>query len=278
MLDEVRQVAQIADHAARVRAAVTLMTELQASVVETARLRRESITWLRSNGYSMADVAVLMGVSRARVAQLRDAGPPPERVFLGTESIRVAVPERPGGRRLVALADSAAGQGVLTLAHRLRLDGELEYIPLSGALDLNRDELVVICGPKTSPVTAAALAGDPRLTFDTLPDGRWALTEKATGRVMTSPSDDPDEPRSADVAYLGRLPRPDRQGTFVYIAGVHAIGSLGAVTHLADHLAELYDDVGTAPFSMVVGCEYDAADERILATEALTVPLRHVEG
>ncbi len=65
MLDEVRRVAQMQDHAARVKAAVALMTELQLSVIETARIRRESIQWLRSNGYTLAAVAELMGVSRA---------------------------------------------------------------------------------------------------------------------------------------------------------------------------------------------------------------------
>lgn len=185
------------------------------------------------------------------------------------------MPERTGGRRLVARADSAAAQEVLSLAHRLGLDGTLEYIPTTGEIDLNRDELVVICGPKSSPVTAAALATDPRLSFDLLPDGRWALTDRSTGQVFSSPSDDVADPRDADVAYLGRLPRPDGKGSFLYVAGVHAIGSLGAVTYLRDHLAELYDEVGTAPFSMIIGSDYLPDEESITRAEALTDPLRH---
>jgi hypothetical protein len=274
MLDEVKRLAGLQDHRARVREAADLLTKLQASVVETARIRRESITWLRGNGYSMADVAELMGVSRARVAQLKDAGPPPERAFLGVGAVRVAVPERAGGRRLVARADSAAGQRVLSLAHRLGLDGELEYIPVSGDIDLNRDNLVVICGPKSSPVTAKALAADPHLSFEELPDGRWVMIERASGRHFTSPSDEPGAPRSADVAYLGRLPRPDRAGSFLYVAGVHSIGSLGAVTYLSEHLPQLYDELGNETFSMVVASEYDEATEEILSTTALTQPLR----
>jgi hypothetical protein len=174
LIEEVRRVSAMQDHALRVKAAVDLMTELQAAVIETSRMRKESIAWLRKNGHSMADVAKLMGVSRARVAQLRDAGPPPERAFLGTQSVQVAVPLRPGEREYVAVEDSSTGQKMLALAQRLQLDGELQYIPVSGELDLNREDLVVVCGPKTSAAAAAALSLDPRLSFETLPDGRWA--------------------------------------------------------------------------------------------------------
>jgi integrase len=76
----------------RARAASELLTELQAGVTEAARLRRESIAWLREHGYSLAAIADIIGVSRARVAQLREAGPPPERVFLGTDRLTVAIP------------------------------------------------------------------------------------------------------------------------------------------------------------------------------------------
>ncbi|MEV5568711.1 sigma-70 family RNA polymerase sigma factor [Spirillospora sp. NPDC052269] len=278
MIEEVRRLARIEDHEVRAREAAKLMTELQDAVKETARVRRESIQWLRDHGRSMADVARLMGVSRARVAQLKDAGPAPERAFLGIGRLSVAVPERPGGRRLVARADAATGQTVLSLASSLGLAGDLEYIPLTGEIDLNREDLVVICGPKTSPVTAAALQGDPRLDFHQLPDARWAITERETSETHVSPADDPDNPGHQDIAYLGRLPRPDGQGTFLYIAGVHAIGSLGASHYLKDHLAELYDEVGTDPFSMVIISEYDPDAEEILSTRALTRPLRRSGG
>ncbi|KAB2351597.1 helix-turn-helix domain-containing protein [Actinomadura rudentiformis] len=275
MIEEVRQLAQIENDEIRVREALRLMAELQEGVRETARIRRESIKRLRDQGHSMADVARLMGVSRARVAQLKDAGPAPERVFLGIESIRVAVPERPGGRRLVARADAATGQTVIRLAHQHGLKADLEYIPLGGEIDLNREGLVVVCGPETSPVTAAALRADPVLDFSQLGDGRWAITERETGVSHTSPTDDPVKPGNGDVAFLGRHPRPDGEGVFLHIAGVHAIGSLGAAHYLQGHLAELYDEVGMEPFSMVIASEHDPDTEEILSSRALTPPLRH---
>ncbi len=275
MISEVRRVAAIQDHSVRVKAAVDLMEELQAAVVETSRMRKESIAWLRGNGLSMADVAKLMGVSRARVAQLKDAGPPAERAFVGVDRVQVAVPQRPGEREYVALEDSATGQQLINLAHRLQLEGELEYIPTTGAIDLNRDGLVVVCGPKTSPKTASALQADPRLSFETLTDGRWALTERESGTVYTSPTDDPIDPQNGDVAYLGRLPRPDGQGTFLLIAGVHAVGSLGVAHYLSGHVAELYEETGTQAFSMVIGCDYEPGTKRVTATRALSRVLRH---
>ncbi len=277
MIEEVERVARLQDHAVRVRAAVDLMAELQAGVVETARMRRESIAWLRDNGYSMADVARLMGVSRARVAQLKEAGPPPERIFLGMDHVQIAVPQRPGEREYVALEDSATGQQLVTLAHLMQLSAEVEYIPTSGELDLNRESLLVVCGPKTSPVTASALAADPRLDFATIPDGRWALTDRRTGQQFTSPTDDPEGAQPADVAYFGRLPRPDGKGTFLLVAGVHAIGSLGVANYLADNLAEIYRKVGTRQFSMVVSSTYDAKTKKVLTTHAETAPLLHTE-
>ncbi|MFF9910676.1 sigma-70 family RNA polymerase sigma factor [Streptomyces sp. NPDC013457] len=270
MIDEVRRVAAMQDHALRVKAAVDLMGELQAAVVETSRMRKESIAWLRDHGHSMADVAKLMGVSRARVAQLRDAGPPPERVFLGTGPVQVLVPMRPGEREYVALEDSSTGQKLVALAHQLQLEGDLGYISTSGEIDLNREDLIVVCGPKTSPVTAAALQSDPRLSFETLPDGRWALIEMDSGKTYTSPSDDPGSPTSSDVAYLGRLPRPDGQGTFLLIAGVHAVGSLGVAHFLMEHLADLYQQAGTAEFSMVIGCDYEPGTKAITDSRAIS--------
>ncbi|MCX4984550.1 sigma-70 family RNA polymerase sigma factor [Streptomyces sp. NBC_00572] len=275
LIEEVRRVSAMQDHALRAKAAADLMTELQAAVIETSRMRKESIAWLRKNGHSMADVAKLMGVSRARVAQLKDAGPRPERAFLGTQHVQVAVPTRPGEREYVAVEDSSTGQKMLALAQSLQLEGELQYIPVSGEIDLNRDDLVVVCGPKSSAAAAAALSLDPRLSFETLPDGRWALVERESGKAYTSPSDDPQGAAPADVAYLGRLPRPDGQGTFILIAGVHAVGSLGVAHYLTANLASLYEEVGTSPFSMVVACDYAPEDKSVKASRAASGVLLH---
>jgi len=56
-------------------------------------------------------------------------------------------------------------------------------------------------------------------------------------------------------------------GSMLLIAGVHALGSLGAVDWLVTHAAELYRRVGDGPFSMVTRSRHDG--ERVLESEAL---------
>ena len=36
-----------------------------------------------------------------------------------------------------------------------------------------------------------------------------------------------DNGEMCDFGYLGRLPRPDGRGTFLYIGGIHAAGTSG---------------------------------------------------
>jgi len=62
-------------------------------------------------------------------------------------------------------------------------------------------------------------------------------------------------PASADLAYVGR--HQDDGRVAVHIAGIHAIGSLGAVRYLAAHLAELFAQAGDTSFSLVVRASYD---------------------
>ena len=38
---------------------------------------------------------------------------------------------------------------------------------------------------------------------------------------------------------MGRLPRPDGKGTFLYLAGLHAPGTLGAASYVVNNLADL---------------------------------------
>jgi hypothetical protein len=98
------------------------------------------------------------------------------------------------------------------------------------------------------------LDADPHLWFGEAEPGHWMVRDRATGQEWTSPLDDP-EAQPADVAYVGRVPRSS--GQLVVVAGIHAIGSVGAVDWLTTHLAELHRDVGERPFSMLVRSEHD---------------------
>jgi DNA-binding transcriptional regulator YiaG len=201
-----------------------------------------------------------------------------ERFLLGDGHLTIAVPKRAGERDLVATEDSATAQHLVEIAHSMRLTAGVEYIPTSGLINLNREALIVVCGPKSSPVIAAAIARDPRLAFEPSSQGRWELEERRSGQRYRSPMDEPDMPQPADVAYLGRLPRPDGAGAFLLIAGVHAIGSLGASRYLARHLPYLHAATGGRPFSMVIGCRYDEMSKSILDVYPVTAPLLHQEA
>lgn len=273
MIEEVRRVAEIKDDADRVKAAAALMTELQAGVMETARIRREGIKRLRDSGLSLADVGKILGVSRARIAQLKDAGPPPERAFLASEYLRIAVPEQPDGR-MVARADAATGQRLLALALGLGLGGELEYIPPSGGIDLNRDDLFIVCGLETSTQLTALLRSDPRLDLGQQAGGQWAITERGSGKVHTTAASDST---NGELAYLGRLPSPSGDGSLLIIASAQPIGAYGAAHYLSQHLAELYDAVGQQQFSMVISSTHDPDTDDITSSQALTAPLLHAQ-
>src|SRR5690606_8090092 len=126
------------------------------------------------------------------------------------------------------------------------------------------------CGPKSSPVTADAIATDPYLAFEPDGTGRWTIREREAGKVHESPLDSGDG-RSADVAYLGRLTVSGRP--MLVIAGIHALGSVGAVHYLGQHLHELYEQVGTENFSMAVTSEFDG--DKVIKSEAACPPRTH---
>jgi hypothetical protein len=118
-------------------------------------------------------------------------------------------------------------------------------------------------------VTAEAIAADPLLAFAQDDEGRWTLSDKTTEERLTSPMDQGSA--DEDLAYLGRLPY--RDGTLLVIAGIHALGSHGAVEYLANNLPSLYKTVGTHAFSTVVRCKVE--DGKVLEAEAVWGPRTH---
>jgi hypothetical protein len=124
---------------------------------------------------------------------------------------------------------------------------------------------------------AEVLARDPHLGFEQAADGRWVLVERPTGSVYRSGQDETPA-RDWDVAYLGRLPRPDGHGSLIVLAGLHPPGSLGAVELLCTRLGELYADVGTQHFSVLVGTEYEPVTQELRRVEPLSALYRLEPG
>jgi hypothetical protein len=84
-----------------------------------------------------------------------------------------------------------------------------------------------------------------------------------------------DEGTPSDIGYVARLPRPDARGTFLYMAGIHAIGSSGVIHYLDHHLAEVYREVKTKRFSALVRCEFDPSTRKVSSSTLITPLYAH---
>jgi hypothetical protein len=82
---------------------------------------------------------------------------------------------------------------------------------------------------------------------------------------------DTDDDVWSDIAYVARLKY--RRSEIFVIAGVHALGSVGAVDFLNRELPSLYATVGMQRFSMVVRSDHDG--DRVTRSELLCPPRAH---
>jgi hypothetical protein len=273
------RVSGIADPVDRAKAAIDLMARYQSRVNELSRIRREAIEEAQAAGMTQAEIATRLGVSRGRVGQLASAGPPPERAFFGTDMVTVSVagmyeagkgPDQ-NPSEVITREDLNNFEHLRKLVIGMKLDAQYEVIPPTGIVNLNRDNHVVICGPRRSPIVAQVLEGDDNLRF--AKDTAWHLVDQVAGKEYRSPSD--EDGSDGDVGYLGRLRRLDGKGTFLYIAGIHAIGASGVVHFLENNLAELYREVRTRRFSTLISCRYDPQTLEVLESRRVTPLYRH---
>lgn len=273
--DEVAAVSGLPNTLQRAKAAIDLLATYQARVNELSRIRREALTDLIDHeGWARKDLAVELGISQARLSQLLKSGPAPWRALLGSGSvITVAVGEKTEAPKehgqpgpAVAKEDLDAYTMMSALARDLGFETEYETVSPPGFVDLNRSDLVVICGPRLSPPIGQILAGDPNIKFDKDSKG-WYLEDLKNETVFRSPM---DSGRNADYAYLGRLPRPDGRGFFLYIAGIHAVGAPGVVHYLSREIADLYSAVRQRRFSCIIRCEFEPKTMKISSSKRVT--------
>jgi hypothetical protein len=117
---------------------------------------------------------------------------------------------------------------------------------------------------------AQILESDQSVSFEKDEAG-WHLIDRVADNTYRSPF---DHGELGDYAYIGRLPRPDGRGTFLYMAGIHAVGSGGAAHFLEGNLGDLYKEVKNRRFSMIIRCAFDDA-YRIVASERVSPVYRH---
>ncbi|MFB4280891.1 sigma-70 family RNA polymerase sigma factor [Nonomuraea sp. MTCD27] len=262
----------------RIKNAGAAIAEIQSLTAELGRFRREEVEELKAAGMSQNAIARQAGLTSARMSQVMNSAPAPERAFFGVkvDPVIVAVAEkREGGKPkpgpVVSIDDMKAYDDLRNLVEDLGLTSNYEVVKPPGMIRLNRNGLVVICGPRHSDTIAEVLASDDNLGFEK-DDSGWFLIDKEQKITYRSPEDS-DEP--GDIAYFGRLPRPDRKGYFLYIAGIHAAGAAGVVHYLSHELGSLYREVRHRRFSMLIQCRYDPDTHAIISSERITPVYKH---
>lgn len=267
-----------ADDVTVVRRVSQLLPYYQDLVTELSRMRREALErllrTLHPDGDGMWTYRQLgelstPAISPERIRQLVASGPKPERALIGTGFVTVAVGSKPEGPRqnpsaMVSQEALAASRMIEDTAGAYGLKSTQQIVEPPGLIDLNRTNLVVIGSPRLLPYVSQVLAADPHHGFGHGATG-WYLTEH--GEKRKSPADSGDD---ADLAYIGRLPRPDSRGSFLYLAGIHAMGTKGAAAYFTSHVTELYEQVGRRRWSVLLRCDYDPDTRAVLNVEPIT--------
>lgn len=256
-MDDFDSVRRDPDPIRRGKRATELLTVYQQRATELARLRRAAIEQAhREQGMSYTEIATALGITKGRITQIRSTAPGPERVFFGVGPVSVGVPYRyqttDRERPLIAAEDAQTGEQLEQLLAALALTVTRFQIE-PDRVELPAGDTVVVCGPKSAPIGADLLARDPMLTM-VKDDGRWWIEHRPTGERHGSPADETNA-QAADLAYVARHRTDDR--VIIHIAGIHAIGSLGAVHYLTSHLAEVFRETGDESFSLAVRANYD---------------------
>lgn len=261
------------DDLERVRKAARKLTE-------AGRERDAAIIGAVKNGEPQADVARAADITRQRVGQIvQGIGAGPERALLTPEAggaLAIAVVQKQDQdsrqpvigsttrRALDALKDTAQALGIST---------EEEEIGPPGVIDLNRSNLAVMMGPRTSALVAMALSADPVIQWQQDKRDRWYITDTKTGTEFHSDYDagwqgGPDGERAC-FAHVGRVRRPDGRGTFLYLGGVHSPGTAGAVSYFIREMPSLWEQVRRNAWSAVVRT-VTAPDGKLVSAELAT--------
>ncbi|WP_249715148.1 winged helix-turn-helix domain-containing protein [Rhizomonospora bruguierae] len=276
-MSDAPEIMEISDPRQRALAISAKIDDYQVAIADLSRLRRETLEELVAGGMTQTQIAELLKMSKGRVSQLMSAGLRPERAFFGNGKLTFAIGAKSESNRtdpshMLSAEAFTAYERLGAAARAAGLDATNEVVPAPGNVHLNRPNLIVLTNPRLLPFLSQVMEADPHIRY-VVDDKGWHLVDLTTGTEYRSPRDH-GEP--ADYGYVGRLPRPDGKGTFLYLAGTHAPGTLGAATYVANNLAELYRELKTRRFSTVVKCQFEPGNQlNIISTERVTPLYRH---
>lgn len=241
----------------RGRRATDLLAVYQQRSTELARIRRAAIEEARDLlGGSYTEVAKAFGLTKGRITQIRATAPPAHRAFFGVGPLAVALPGRIIRDRddvVIAGEDDETGARLINeleklsfITERVIIDPREEWEPAGDA--------VVVCGPASAHIGHTLMSRDPVLRMAIGDNVQWYIVDEVTGDRFLSPLDEPD-PKRADHAYIARHKRGSH--VIVHIAGLHALGSVGAARYVMESVPELFAGYGDEEFSMAVTTEFD---------------------
>lgn len=244
------EVHDVRDPLEQFKLATELLVLNQQLGVEISRLRKlaidRAVTEYRMNYVEVADA---VNLTKSRITQIRKAAPPKEREFFGYGPVTIAIPQRnQEGRQFsqVDYGDLQARNHLQKFLEEMALETKQVEVEENQPLNFLGD-VVAICGPKNSTVIQEVLTADQRIKFIESSSGSWELRTQAGDKIEGK----------NQLGYIGRLPMDGRD--ILVIAGLHVAGSIGAINYLTTHLAEIYQQVGTDNFSMLIDSKLDGA-------------------
>lgn len=261
---EIERIEAIPDPFDRIEAIHARQDSFRAAISSLAVMHRETLEELRQGGMKPAEIAKKLGITRARMSQLlaapREQDPGPERALIAPSAktnpeITVLVVQKRETERhrpAVVVSTHDAVRKLERLASSLGLEVAEDIVAVDGRIDLNRENLIVLMGPRVSPVIEQVIASDPKVQWKLDASGEWFLVDGTTGTEYHSDFDERGRKSGTCFAHIGRIRRPDGKGSFLYLGGAHAPGTAGAVKMLVRDLASLWNQVGRARWSAIV--------------------------
>jgi transcriptional regulator with XRE-family HTH domain len=273
----------IADPGERARRASALIDELASESGVASAVRLEALAEMQSAGMNQSEIARAAGMSRARISQVMRTAPPPGAPLLAPDAGPVIISmiekrDADTGRATITRTTMKARDKLTDLAASFDLRAGYEEIPVPGMVNLNRPNLAVLIGPRSSVLVAQAISADPVIRWQPDDFGDWYFTDAKTGTEYRSEFGKDwrgDREPQTCYAHIGRVRRPDGQGSWLCLAGQHAPGVAGAADLFCRDIASLWETAHRSLWSAVVKV---TADESCVPVESVLVSPVYVHG